>query len=362
MKEIIEQRKLKGSIRKPKYATRKLSIGLVSCMLGFILLVSPSDAWAEETNQDANAYTEAVAEEETSAETPVDAEAPAEEIFTKEQRQKLVDNGFTEEQIKKLENEARAEKIIQGESFNLDDFINKAIADKENAELGVSEETTPFSVGQGAPVEEFTEDKAKENWDKDVQDKSRWAIGKDQRLVRVGFGDPIKMSDIDYDGVFEDADGNTVIRLVYKERAASESGIWYRARFNFGELDQYIDYNKSYVVGLDTLGKENKTFNLTPVNDRKEREFDLGLAKCDRTDARINLPINLVLRDKMKVADLGGKNYTVQMRLTDADGKRIYAYAPGKTAMDYSTYTKTTSVAIEDNINNTFLKGGKQTC
>lgn len=102
MKEIIEQRKLKGSSRKPKYATRKLSIGLVSCMLGFTLLVSPSDAWAEETNQDANAYTEAVAEEETSAETPVDAEAPAEEIFTKEQRQKLVDNGFTEEQIKKI--------------------------------------------------------------------------------------------------------------------------------------------------------------------------------------------------------------------------------------------------------------------
>ena len=203
MKEIIEQRKLKGSSRKPKYATRKLSIGLVSCMLGFTLLVSPSDAWAEETNQDANAYTEAVAEEETSAETPVDAEAPAEEIFTKEQRQKLVDNGFTEEQIKKLENEARAEKIIQGESFNLDDFINKAIADKENAELGVSEETTPDSVGQKAPDEEFTEDKAKENWDKDVQDKSRWAIGKDQRLVRVGFGDPIKMSDIDYDGVFD---------------------------------------------------------------------------------------------------------------------------------------------------------------
>ena len=33
MKEIIEQRKLKGSSRKPKYATRKLSIGLVSCML-----------------------------------------------------------------------------------------------------------------------------------------------------------------------------------------------------------------------------------------------------------------------------------------------------------------------------------------
>ena len=228
--------------------------------------------------------------------------------------------------------------------------------------LGMSSPKIDEAVRQ-APnpkTEEFIEEKAKENWDKIPQDKSRWAIGKDQRLVRVGFGDPIKMSDIDYDGVFEDAEGNTVIRLVYKERSAAATGLWYRARFNFGELDQYIDYDKSYVVGVNTFGNENKTFNLTPVNDRKEREFDLGVARHDPTDARLNLPINLVLKNKMTVADLPKKNYTVQMRLTDADGKRIYAYAPGKTSMDYSTYTKTTSVAIEDNINNTFLKGGKQ--
>lgn len=29
LKRIVEYKKLKGSIRKPKYATRKLSIGLV---------------------------------------------------------------------------------------------------------------------------------------------------------------------------------------------------------------------------------------------------------------------------------------------------------------------------------------------
>ncbi|MDU4732544.1 Rib/alpha-like domain-containing protein, partial [Finegoldia magna] len=171
----------------------------------------------------------------------------------------------------------------------------------------------------------------------------------------------IKMTDVDYDGVFVDEEGNTVIRLVYKERSSAATGVWYRARFNFGELDQFIDYDKSYVVGADTFGSEKGTFNLTPVNDGKEREFDLGVARHDPTDARLNLPINLVLRDKMTVADLGNKNYTVQMRLTNSKGNIIYAYAPGKTAMDYSTYTKTTSVAIEDNINNTFLKGGKQT-
>lgn len=245
-------------------------------------------------------------------------------------------------------------------------FANMTVTEKATIEaaekLGVSSPKIDDAVRQAENPQntDFTEDKAKENWDKDVQDKSRWAVGKDQKLVRIGAANAIRMSDIDYDGVFEDAEGNTVIRLVYKERSTAPTAIWYRARFNFGELDQYIDYDKSYVVGVNNFGNENKTFKLTPVNDRKEREFDLGVARCDPTDARLNLPINLVLKKKMTVAKLPKKNYTVQMRLTDVDGKRIYAYAPGKTSMDYSTYTKTTSVALEDNINNTFLKGGKQ--
>lgn len=49
MKDLIEQKKLRGSNRKPRYATRKLSIGLVSCMLGFTLLISPSSVLADET-------------------------------------------------------------------------------------------------------------------------------------------------------------------------------------------------------------------------------------------------------------------------------------------------------------------------
>ncbi|MDU2830563.1 MAG: Ig-like domain-containing protein, partial [Anaerococcus sp.] len=46
LKRIIEEKKLNGSKKKPKYATRKLSVGLVSCMLGYALLFSPSSAKA----------------------------------------------------------------------------------------------------------------------------------------------------------------------------------------------------------------------------------------------------------------------------------------------------------------------------
>uniref|UniRef100_UPI0027BA6115 Ig-like domain-containing protein n=1 Tax=Anaerococcus octavius TaxID=54007 RepID=UPI0027BA6115 len=66
-KRIIEYKKQKGSIRKPKYATRKLSIGLVSCMLGYALLVSPSSVEAAELDSENQAVAEDSAEPETTS-------------------------------------------------------------------------------------------------------------------------------------------------------------------------------------------------------------------------------------------------------------------------------------------------------
>lgn len=40
LKEFVESKKNKSTNRKPCYATRKLSIGLVSCLLGFITFVA----------------------------------------------------------------------------------------------------------------------------------------------------------------------------------------------------------------------------------------------------------------------------------------------------------------------------------
>ena len=49
------------------------------------------------------------------------------------------------------------------------------------------------------------------------------------------------------------------------------------------------------------------------------------------------------------------------MRITNGDdAKKIYAYAPGKSSMDYSSYTKTTSVSLEDKVDSLFIKGGLQ--
>ena len=59
----------------------------------------------------------------------------------------------------------------------------------------------------------------KANWENRIKDKSRWPIGDNQRLVRVSTSDPLEMNDVNYDGAFIDANGRTVLRLIYREKA-----------------------------------------------------------------------------------------------------------------------------------------------
>jgi len=47
LRELIEHKKRKGEEKKPIYGTRKLSVGLVSCMLGFMMFLTPITAVAE---------------------------------------------------------------------------------------------------------------------------------------------------------------------------------------------------------------------------------------------------------------------------------------------------------------------------
>ena len=177
-----------------------------------------------------------------------------------------------------------------------------------------------------------------------------------QTLVRVGGSDPIQMNDIDYDGMFIDANGRYVIRLVYKEKTQAASAVWHKALINFGDLEKFVDFDLSHVVGRDGTTQ----YKLENVNGIVGRSFDLPSAVGGRANQRKNLPINLVLKDGIDLNSLGKENFIVQMRITTDDYSKVYAYAPKGTSMDYSTYTKTTGVSIADKVNSLFLKGGLQ--
>lgn len=214
-KRIIEFKKQKGSIRKPKYATRKLSIGLVSCMLGYALLVSPSSVEAaeleannqaveeteettttDETTKTTTDKNEAPAEEATPAASdeaiaPTGDEAPKEAETTEEapevkdetlvedkeaftlseaQRQSLKEAGFTDSEIAGIEKEI-ANKLKANSSLNAQTLVDEKISEKTATEeeanaLGISEENVPEAVA--APADENREPKDISN---DVQSK-----------------------------------------------------------------------------------------------------------------------------------------------------------------------------------------------
>ena len=210
-KRIIELKKLKGSSRKPKYATRKLSVGLVSCMLGYALLVSPSSveaagldsenqAVAEETAEtentsgenkeetpapaegekpaDTTENTEALKETETTEEAPEgtpaeettteDKEAVVEnkEVFslTEEQRQALKEADYTDSEIAGIEEEI-ANKLDADANLDAQTLVDEKISKKTPA-FEMNEETTPEAVA--APADEDREPKDISN---DVQSK-----------------------------------------------------------------------------------------------------------------------------------------------------------------------------------------------
>ena len=132
---FIEQKKIRGSLRKPRYTTRKLSIGLVSCMLGFTLLVSPSEAKASEPTP--------VGAEETLNDPDGDQEDEQEEKLVKQEENKELknkDNKETDEieSLKAARDTAKAEieKVFENDTVSeksLYDY-NKSIDEAESQE------------------------------------------------------------------------------------------------------------------------------------------------------------------------------------------------------------------------------------
>lgn len=83
---IIEKRKELNQERTPKYGTRKLSVGLVSCMLGFSLIIAPSYSKAAEKSENTN-----VLETEVSETKTAEAEAEKETQAVEKPSEKTVD-------------------------------------------------------------------------------------------------------------------------------------------------------------------------------------------------------------------------------------------------------------------------------
>lgn len=230
-----------------------------------------------------------------------------------------------------------------------------------SAPVNVFAENPTTSASQATPTANNLPDNRnpETNWDEEAGkgDERNWPvdIAGGQRLVRVRGTEPTQITDLNYDGTYVNADGRSVIKLIYKEKTQAVSGVWYRMVLKFdSELFGQVDWNASYGEGRD-----EKQYKFTDGKGTSEKVLDLGLMTGTKANDRRNLPIHLVLKDGKTIKDLGEKNFLVQMRLMDAKFQRIYAMAPKGSSMDYTTYTKSTTIPLENNIDTIFYKGGK---
>ena len=181
--KIITEKRAKCSNERPKYGLRKLTVGVVSCLLGYMMFMTPNVTLAEveatpQTKVEAKVesteakkteeveqpkgkavveqpkeQTEVAAQSEaqaikesssvnkkpavqersaTTTETTAETTEKATEFkLTDEQKKQLVDAGLTEEEIQFVTNEIKTE-LAQDKNFNIDEYLVKVIKLKKD--------------------------------------------------------------------------------------------------------------------------------------------------------------------------------------------------------------------------------------
>lgn len=157
MTEIIEKKKELSQEKTPKYGTRKLSIGLVSCMLGFSLIIAPGSSKAAEASENETVATET----NTPEENPIEEATPVanEEIKTEEAKEEVVE---------------QAQEVVAKQA---DTFVEKleTIEVEEGEEIDYKQAVT--NLPQDAKLDVITPVDTKEAGEKTTSAKITFADG-----------------------------------------------------------------------------------------------------------------------------------------------------------------------------------------
>lgn len=182
--KIITEKRAKCSNERPKYGLRKLTVGVVSCLLGYMMLFTPNVVAAENEKVDQPQAVEAVestktekpvshveayssnaketnaqdrtvrttAEETSETATEETSEKTTEFKLTDEQKKQLVDAGFDEEQIQKIENDIKL-KREKDPNYDVEKHIKDAIEELGKPEPVLSPAKNPVASGQDKGLE-----------------------------------------------------------------------------------------------------------------------------------------------------------------------------------------------------------------
>ena len=198
LREFIENKKEKSSSRRPRYGTRKLSVGLVSCVLGYCIFLSPTVVSAQveegasevgssisiETSAEAaSGETESTETKETeTVESPADetkeTEAVAEVKETEAPAEEISEAVVKEREASQVLEEKAAE--VRKEREDADQAMPREEALLENNEEEVAEETIE---NKEALVEENEEAKIEEAREEQVDPLTEESVNEEELLL-----------------------------------------------------------------------------------------------------------------------------------------------------------------------------------
>ena len=157
LRDFIEKKKEKSASRKPRYGTRKLSVGLVSCVLGYCIFFSPTVVSAQVGEGSESTSTRVEASADTSG-GDTESKESSEPAATKENQDSVE---ATNVENKETEKETEAVGNLEVAEAEVKEAVAKAPAAEEKSEPAIAK--TPVVEAEKAPAEEVSEkDETKE--------------------------------------------------------------------------------------------------------------------------------------------------------------------------------------------------------
>lgn len=212
-----------------------------------------------------------------------------------------------------------------------------------------------------APVNTFAEVQ-KADWtidEKKEAEMSFWKLANINEVNVVANAEGFKTPSINYIGTYINAEGRTVVRVSYRMFQNLASGVWSKALFKFdNDLYNLIDFGnpgtgmyKGAINGgwhdsatyKDIAAFTNVVSSLSGAVNVKEQNLDNNGNKVGAS-SRLEIPIDLVLKDGKTVADITGQPH-IQMRITNKDYSEVFCVAgTGKADDDNSDVDQNTIV------------------
>ena len=201
------------------------------------------------------------------------------------------------------------------------------------------------------PTNIFAEVK-KADWTIDEQkeaEMSYWKLSNINDITVVANAEGIKTPSINYIGTYVNEEGRTVIRLSYRAFQNLASGVWSKALFKFdSDLYKLIDFTHAgtgmYKGTVNARWHDHANYNevstftnvvssTSGAVNVKEQNLDNNKNKTG-ANARLEIPIDLVLKDGKTVDNLVGQPH-IQMRITNDDYSEVFCVAgTGKASSD----------------------------